>query len=363
LLNAPRTTDSLVTEKSDVNPDAPAIIRQRLTSPVSVCRGLGLLDGYRYERQGQDGLTIRCPAHGDQGPSCSVTRGPDGTIRVRCFSGCGLAGDVFHLIAAARSLDVRRDFAEVLRLGADLANVSLDEPMPVSEPAPSKPPPTFPDEGEREALWALGQPVSSDEEASGYLTGRALDADLVDLYGLARVLPKSAPCPPWARVSGASWAEAGYRLLVPVYDETGAMRSLRAWSLKDRHPKRVAPAGCSTAGLVMSCGLGRAVLETGGAPGCLDGARIMVVIVEGEPDFLTWGTRISDANETPWITFGVVSSAWSPAIAARIPDGARVVIRTHLDPAGYRYADAIRSSLKGRATIYDLPRTRPSHGR
>jgi hypothetical protein len=85
-----------------------AEIKARWTAPYAVAEALGLLEGSR--RQG-GGLTVRCPAHGDKTPSCSITRA-GGTLRVRCF-GCGLAGDVFALVAAVRGLDVRRDFVQV----------------------------------------------------------------------------------------------------------------------------------------------------------------------------------------------------------------------------------------------------------
>ena len=59
-----------------------AEVRRTLVDPVRVCERLGLAKGARRQ---STGLSIRCPAHAERTPSCSVTRGPDGTIRVRCF--------------------------------------------------------------------------------------------------------------------------------------------------------------------------------------------------------------------------------------------------------------------------------------
>ena len=106
-------------------PDQTRDVREALSDPWAVIRALGLDKG--AQRQA-GGTLICCPAHGDRTPSCSVTRGPDGTVRVRCF-GCDLAGDVFSLVAAVHKLDVRRDFPAVLREAASLAGVSIALPM------------------------------------------------------------------------------------------------------------------------------------------------------------------------------------------------------------------------------------------
>src|SRR5690242_18399964 len=92
-------------------------LRYRLADPVDLARRLGLLEGAKRQ---PTGLFVLCPAHGERTPSCSVTRGPDGTIRVRCF-GCDLSGDVLTLVAAASGLDVRRDFRRVLERAASAA--------------------------------------------------------------------------------------------------------------------------------------------------------------------------------------------------------------------------------------------------
>ena len=121
-------------------PDHACAIKARLVDVRRVCTELGLLDGYKPEKNG-NGLVVRCPAHGDRTPSCSVRVAGDGTIAVRCF-GCDLAGDVFSLVAAARGLDEKRDFRRVLEEAADLAAYDLGDggaraPLP---PRPAPPP-------------------------------------------------------------------------------------------------------------------------------------------------------------------------------------------------------------------------------
>ena len=100
-----------------------AELRKRLTDPRHLCASLGLLDGYKPGRQAGGGLLIRCPAHGERHPSCSVRRGRDGTIQVRCFS-CDFGGDALSLVAAARGLDPRRQFGAVLSEAARLAGLN-----------------------------------------------------------------------------------------------------------------------------------------------------------------------------------------------------------------------------------------------
>ena len=40
------------------------------------------------EQQGPDSWMARCPAHGDNNPSLSITRKPDGKVLMHCFTGC-----------------------------------------------------------------------------------------------------------------------------------------------------------------------------------------------------------------------------------------------------------------------------------
>ena len=59
-----------------------------------------------------------------------------------------------------------------------------------------------------------------------------------------------------------------------------------------------------------------------------------------------------DAEAQGPACFGIESGAWSPQIADRVPTEASVVIRTHHDEPGERYAQQIASSLRGRCRIF-----------
>jgi len=213
------------------------------------------------------------------------------------------------------------------------------------------------------ALWRACQPCGVDIEVAALLERRGISPEWVDDFHLARALPVTARFPRWASFRGAhpnrvSWIDSGHRLLLPVYDPMGRMRSVRAWCVRDTaDPKRLPPAGYASRHLVLACGLGVAMLSAGAdGQGVEPGAR--VVIAEGEPDFLTWATRSSDAAESVPVVLGVVAGAWSDDFARRIPRDARVIVRTHHDPAGEAYAEAIRQSLEGRAVV--VHRSRPA---
>lgn len=117
--------------------DETTLLRQRLTDPPSLVRELGLERG--MQRISQGAVLVRCPAHNDSTASCSVKVGEDRTIQVNCF-GCDLRGNVFHLIAAVRGLDVQRSFPAVLdeaRRLAGLAPRAAGAPASASAPRPS----------------------------------------------------------------------------------------------------------------------------------------------------------------------------------------------------------------------------------
>jgi hypothetical protein len=136
--------------------------------------------------------------------------------------------------------------------------------------------------------------------------------------------------------------------VVPAYDATGTVRSVRASRVVDGDsPKRLAPTGHTCAGLVFCNPLAWCLLSNP-AGVADDMGEVRVLVAEGEPDFLTFATS---PDWHGWAVLGVFSGSWSPDVAARIPDGARVVIATHNDAAGEKYAAAVRNSLAGRCTL------------
>lgn len=321
-------------------------VLRRLADPVALCELLGVTEG--SQRQ-SSGLLIRCPAHGDRNPSCSVTRGPDGTVRVKCFA-CDLAGNALHLVAAARGLEIKRAFREVITTAEELAGISAEKAGSVRStlpPLPREPERDYPPAAQVAELWESASQVTEDAEASAMLAARGIDPARVAAASLARVLRADAHpsrVPEWARYKGNSavsrpWTVTGHRLLLPAYDCAGAIRSVRAWRVVDGEtPKRLPPGGFRASGLVVANGAGARWLQ---------GRRVArVVVVEGEPDLLA--RSIVSPGEA---VIGILSGSWHEGFAKRVHYGAEVDVLTHLDDAGNRYAEQIIRSIGGRANV------------
>ena len=329
-------------------------IKRALCDVTKVLDALGIL-GQGKERQRQaGGWIIRCPVHGDRTPSCSVQL-KNGEIVWKCH-GCQAGGDVLSLVAAARSLSVSRDFKQILVEAARLAGLwqivdelegrgVAPEPMPIARTTlpPVEPERTYPPLGEVEAFWAAGGPPDEDAGVSEYLWSRGLNPVLVDCGGLARAIQPVGELPRWARCRFGDWREAGYRIVVPMVDAGGDLRSLRGWRVTDSDgPKRIPPFGHRASGLVMADPWALAWLRGEREPE-------RVVVVEGEPDFLTWSTHLNDPHTA---TLGIVSGSWHEELAARFPVGCRVDVRTDQDDAGNRYAAEIEKALRRRCFVH-----------
>ena len=326
-------------------------VRRTLTDPEQACRALGLLDGAK--RQANGGLHVRCPMHGEKTASCSVTVGPDGTIRVRCF-GCQAGGDVLTLVGAVYGLDPRHAFAEVVTQAATIAGLheladeasggapKRAEPRPLPAAPPELPPAEYPDLGEVGGLWRDAKPCARDTDVSAALMARCLDPGTVDGRGLARAVAGTQALPAWAKREGKSWVVTGHRLILPVYDATGTMRSVRAWRTRDGNdPKRRPPAGKRASALVLANAAAIDMRRDAGRPS-------MLAVAEGEPDFLTLATMYPEAVAV----IGTGSGSWTVEHANRIPPECRVVIRTHRDKAGDDYAARVLKSIGNRCEVY-----------
>jgi hypothetical protein len=308
----------------------------------------------------------------------------------RCFR-CRAGGDGLDLVAtrmfAGRLRDLASENVQDIRdwyaahgwCSAGMASKST--PAPASAPATTTAPQSPPDlqivrppAGEVAELWDACGDVYDDGEVSAWLAYRGLDPAKVSDLNLARALPPAGSLPAWARCAGRPWS-AGWRGIFPVYDATGALASLRArWcrllargeapaGQLDRPPEEfpgvksaAAAAGPGSAsGLVLADGLLRQLLRTGERPEWWPEATpLRIVVVEGEPDFLTWAARHGDAAETAPAVLGLWSGAWTSALAARIPTGSRILLRTDLDASGHQYATTVARDLADRCELRRL---------
>jgi hypothetical protein len=219
-----------------------------------------------------------------------------------------------------------------------------------ADPSPARPP-----RHEVAALWSASLPVSAAPGASGWFAHRfgpagAWSLQQADLWDLARVIPAGISLPRWARSRGDPWTRTGHRIIFRLWDHAGRAASLRARSIDPTvTPKSLAPSGFSVKGLVLADPLTQQLLG-GVCPTWWQPRQI--IVAEGEPDWLLWALRQRETDEQGPAVLGVESGAWSPQIAARIPTGASVVIRTHHDEPGRRYAQQIAASLQGRCRIF-----------
>lgn len=207
---------------------------------------------------------------------------------------------------------------------------------------PTKSPATFPPAADVEALADACGPTADDEGVSAWLRSRGLDPVRVDaLGGMVAALPDGAPCPPFAHVGKRprAWSRADLRAVCPLYDSTGTPRSALARRIIPAAdlPKSVSAQGFSRVGLVVANDVAVAMLRgTGEAPP-------HIVIAEGEVDALTW------AHEHPTAAvFGIFAGAWTGDFARALPAGVPVLIATHHDPDGDRYAAKVIGTLTPR---------------
>ena len=329
----------------------------------------------------REGLTQRghaawgpCPVCGADRRGRDDRRGPlhlTGELWKCHAGGCGVGGGAAALLSAVR-------FGEVLPKGDPRWREVFVEQEAPSAPRRSRQrsndtqyydsgPSTYPPEDEISSLWDVCTPLDrlpSGDPALATLAARPLNVGLLGQLDLVRVLPPLSSRPRWLPAE----APELYRLVVPVYDATGALRSLRFRAVRapgnapngKPRPKAYPPWGFGLGGLVMAEWMARALLRGQRED---DGMRWdgRIVVCEGEPDWWTWAareTRMHQARTTgaTYAVFGIVSGSWSPAIAARVPDGATVIVRTDQNPAGDRYAETIRASLAGRCLVKRPPR-------
>ena len=291
-----------------------------------------------------------------------------------CFQ-CGTTGDAIELVAQSVGGARLRDLgdarkAEVRAWCESFLGLDSSRPQAPVWRAPSKQAPatvtapTYPPRDEVASLWAACAPVTTDPDVARWLDEeRGILSAEVERLDLARVLPRGVQCPAWAGAgegpSWRSWGERGARLLVPLFDAEGSLRSLNA-----RHPYKVeaglksrSAKGFARAGLVMANG--RALSWLNGT----NAAAAVCFILEGEADFLllavgpvagqTWASI--EANPA---AFGIFSGAWGPALALRIPDGSHVAVGTDDDTQGDAYAREIGETIATRVALGSLKATR-----
>lgn len=349
---------------------------------VAVAELLGLEVRDRGPKRARLGPCPGCGADkrnrkGDGRAPVNVFTGSDGQARWSCKAqgnGCGAGGDVVALVAlvavgsfpAKGSGEWSRVREHATSLGLVSGGRSGSSPVatvrPAREPAPVVPP-RRPPAAEVADLWERSRGVTEDGDVSRWLESRGLlPADVEDL-ALARALPRTGELPSWARFGRRSWREAGYLLVVPAFEPDGSFASLRARLVVSAEgPKELAPSGTEARGLVLGDSLARLLLAGralgDGSPASEHVVRVGLVVGEGVPDLLVWGTRngCDGALESAPAVLSVFAGSWTEALAARVPTGATVTLATHGDEAGDEYANKIARTLAGRCRLLRVKR-------
>lgn len=345
------------------------------------CRAVAAELGLEVQKpRGASGGSFECPACGAKrrhptrkDPRLAVGVRPAGD-GWRCYQ-CDVSGDQLHLVALkleGRRWNeladdakgrVREWVTSWLRLGgaeapATAAALAHDgDPLVAGEDAP----PEYPAPDEVARFWDAGRSILVDGRVCSWIAdARGLPVKAVARADLMRALRYGQPCPKWAvKVLRADepdeervpWSKTAYRAIFPLYDASGALRSVLARFVGtpkfENVPKSRAPIGFQRRGLVLADKAGRELLA--GEPSALPRR---VVIAEGEMDMIAFSVRAPAQRPATEATrrelvcvLGIVSGSWTAELAARIPDGSTVLIATHDDGGGEKYAAAITKTL------------------
>lgn len=313
-------------------------------------------------------------------PACSATKRGNrdrrlpasfGSLGWRCWV-CGASGDALDVLAfVVTGSRLGSDRAQLETLRADLAArglISDDDHRPARRaprrPAPPPPPPpepapseSWPPLNEVMALYNAGRPISEDAEVVAYLEDRYQDhaerlVNILEHLNLARAIPNT-PAPRWARIFGRTWQQQGFRLMFPLVDATGHMRSMRVRRTTlgpSELPKALPPVGYGCRGLVLACDRAVALLRRDIPADWPEGLLHRVTLVEGETDWMTHLVLRTTSPTDPAL-IALYSGAWLPDHSAALPQGSILTIRTDNDEAGHRYAEGVVRASRNRKDL------------
>ncbi len=318
--------------------------------------------GVTTARAGMPCPGCSAPRRGKRDPRPPATFGRNSW---RCWS-CSASGDALDLVSftlTGRKLSADHDQQATVRawLVDQGITTARDQPRrPQLRAVPAEPPPSesWPDRAEVDAFWNSCRPVAADPACMAWLQRRYGEhasrlIAVLDHLSAARSIPTSAS-PSFARFGGRRWSEAGYRLIFPLSDAEGQLRSVRARDVglrtDNRQPKAVPATGYGCRGLVLACDRARALLSGAPLPAHWPPGRLpRITIVEGETDWMAWISRRLTVTDPALI--GVYSGAWLDEHSAALPHGTILAVRTDDNDAGHRYADSIARASKPRRDL------------
>lgn len=294
---------------------------------------------------------------------------PHNAVGWRCFQ-CEAAGDAidfasYHIgsrryreLTDERKAEVKSWFG----FGDGGYRAAAPRPTQRKEPTPvalTNAHVQYPPLADVEALWAQCLPVHADSAARGYLEFRGItNLKALTEQDCVRVLPIGADVPGWAAFGERPWTRSAHRLIVPLFDAFGEMRSFVARSVeRDPHRKSLGVTGYGRAGLVMAGEWARAVLQTGPARHWHRLVNLRLTVYEGEIDFVRAVANHEDAEIDEDFSpaafravMGIFAGSFQRDVAARIPSATHVVLSTDADDDGDKYAAEIEERIGERCT-------------
>lgn len=337
-------------------------VRVRLDDPLAVATALGLVDGPRSVKRLARGILVRCPAHAERTPSCSIGATGNGVVW-HCFA-CGAAGGVLELVATVARIDLRTDFRRVVEIAAAMTGIREDEPAPTFAPPPRPPEPERLDD---ETFDAIAQviarrcPIDAAPDVAAYLDARGLyeaaagelAALPADLDAQARLVDAIA-----ADVGEDAWQRSGlanargtfvfpaHRLVAFWRGPTGEVQTLQRRVLRGAgEPRYVFATRRSPLypyGIERAAALGPAG-EVAFCEGFLDALALRHLSARAGYDRLVLGLPGVGGWKQPW----------AQVAAARV-----AVVATDPDEAGEACADTLARDLYGAGAL-DVKRATP----
>lgn len=334
----------------------------KAADPIALCKELGI--DRPFKRQ-PGGLIVCCPAHNEKDPSCSVSRGADGTLRVKCFS-CGFSADAVGLVQKVHGLDFQEALRELARMCGrwDMLDDSLPRrPAPPRPPPPEPELPALPDERFHEIASALLErcPLMADEETRTYVESRGV---LVDAC--------NAGCAALPAIRGGLLAElrasfgdedlerAGlfkkgrfmfpmHRLIIPWRNRDGRIQTIQRRRLTGEEPKYVFASGRQATEPFGSERFDETMAAFGG--------DAEVIVCEGTLDALARRRFVRQDGECAVVlAVPSVSTVLGPAVAELVK-GRNVVLSFDRDEPGDMGAAALDSFIHdvARSVVRERP--------
>ena len=355
-------------------------IKRRLASPAAVAALLGLDaepgEIARRKRRASSRVMVLCPSHSERTASCSLTVGPDRTLRAHCFAGGSrcLSGDVFSLIAAVYR--TTHNFRATIDHARALAGVS-GVPIAQRPPPPEPPVPTEPPRLDDHTFAALAAsllslcPLAAATDAAAYLDGRGILAEaLADGWGALPprwaqsaildalrakhgddALARSGLCPldpDTDEPITTRFVQPGARVVIPWRSGDGAVLTIERRRLDAGaagQPRYVATRGRSPSSLY-----GTERLAAGAGP---------LAIVEGAADTLARRALLAATGRPAERVVGLPGAGvWRADLLPPLPPRSLVYAATDADATGDGVAAAIArdASAAGHIPIRKRPR-------